>query len=289
MKWLGPGNALGFIGAGNMAEAMINGISRSGLFAPADIWASDVKQERLDALSQAYKINTTLNNVELIDRVNIVVLSVKPQQLDDLLRGLGNTFSRHVAANSHAKMILSIAAGYPIRRIEKYLFEGLDEAVIAQLPIIRVMPNTPALALAGVSGMSGNRYATTQDTAGARRILEALGKVVELNEIAMDAVTAMSGSGPAYVYYLIEAFMAAGEKLGLSSEQCMTLTIETIKGALKLMEMTGEAPVALRAKVTSKGGTTEAAVAVLEKNGVKNSLVEAICAAARRSKEMSNA
>jgi pyrroline-5-carboxylate reductase len=163
----------------------------------------------------------------------------------------------------------------------------LDEAARKRLAIIRVMPNTPALVLEGMSGMTPNPNAGEQEIAITRKILEAMGRVVEFKEQDMDAVTALSGSGPAYVFYLIESMVAAGIHVGLNPEDAEVLSLQTMKGALKLMLEGNESPEQLRRKVTSPGGTTEAAFHVFEKHRVKQHIVDAIAAATRRSKELS--
>jgi len=155
------------------------------------------------------------------------------------------------------------------------------------MPIIRVMPNTPALVLEGVSGMSANRHASAEDVETARRILSAMGSVVLFDEADLDAVTAVSGSGPAYVFYLAEAMINAGVQLGLSMENARELAVGTLKGAAALMEQRGEPPEDLRRKVTSPGGTTEAAIKVLDTDDTQAVIVKAIEAAAERSRELS--
>ena len=275
---------IGLIGAGNMGEAIINGLIKSGLCGSTQIWASDVRPARLRQLQEMYKINTTQDNAQLFDQVDIVILAVKPQHMDEVLQALASTFPHTMKG---VKLIISIAAGFPIKRIEGNLYTPLDENSKGLLPIVRAMPNTPALVLTGMAGMSGNRYAKEADIGQARMILEAIGKVIEFDEEDLDAVTALSGSGPAYVFYVVESLLEAGAGLGLRPSSALTLTLETVKGSIKLLEETGEAPASLRKKVTSKGGTTEAAFRVLESHGVKERLVEAVRSAARRSKELS--
>lgn len=275
---------IGLVGAGNMGEAIINGLIKSGLSMSAQIWASDVRGARLRQLKDTYKINITQDNTELFGRVDIVILAVKPQHMDEVLQCLAGAFSH---ADVGVKLIISIAAGFPIKKMEGILYSQLDDDSKGLLPIVRVMPNTPALVLAGMAGMSGNRYARETDLNRARTILEAIGKVIEFEEEDLDAVTALSGSGPAYIFYVIESLVEAGAGLGLSPSHAMSLTLETIKGSVRLLEETGEAPASLRKKVTSKGGTTEAALSVLESCGVKERLVEAVRAAAQRSKQLS--
>jgi len=275
---------VGFVGAGNMGEAMINGLIESALCEGHQIWASDVREARLRQLADRYHINTTDDNIEVFEKVDILVLAVKPQQMDEVLGGLAMALPQAVQG---VKLIVSIAAGIPIKRIEERLYPPLDKNARGLLPIVRVMPNTPALVLAGMAGMSGNDYAKASDLNDARAILEAIGKVIECDEKDLDAVTALSGSGPAYVFYIIEALVQAGAGLGLRPSHALRLTLETMKGAVKLLEKTGEAPASLRKKVTSKGGTTEAALRVLDGHGTKGHIMEAIGAAARRSRELS--
>jgi len=275
---------IGLIGAGNMGEAIINGLTKSGLCRSAQIWASDVRGAWLRQLKDTYKINATQDNTEVFDQVDIVILAVKPQHMDEVLQGLASTFPRTIKG---VKLIISIAAGFPIKRIEGHLYTPLDEDSKGLLPIVRVMPNTPALVLAGIAGMSGNRYARETDLSHARTILEAIGKVIEFEEEDLDAVTALSGSGPAYIFYVLESLVEAGAGLGLRPSRALTLSLETIKGSVRLLEETGEAAASLREKVTSRGGTTEAALRVLESHRVKECLVEAVRAAAQRSKELS--
>jgi len=278
------GKKVGFVGAGNMGEAMINGLIKSGLCEARQVWASDLRGARLRQLADTYDIKTTEENIEIFEKVDILVLAVKPQQMDDVLDGLAMALPRAVQG---VKLIVSIAAGIPIKRIEERLYPPLDQHARGLLPIVRVMPNTPALVLAGMAGMSGNDYAKESDMNDARAILEAIGEVIEFDEKDLDAVTALSGSGPAYVFYVIEALVEAAAGLGLRPSHALKLTLETMKGAVKLLEETAEAPASLRKKVTSKGGTTEAALAVLDRHGTKGHMMEAIRAAARRSKELS--
>ncbi len=275
---------IGFIGSGNMGEAMINGLIQSGLCEPTEIWASDVREARLRQLNDTYGINITEENAEVFDAADVVILAVKPQDMDEVLERLASSFPHTIKG---VKLLISIAAGFPIKRIEGHLYTPLDENTKGLLPIVRVMPNTPALVLAGMAGMSGNQYAKESDRSHARAILEAIGKVIEFKEEDLDAVTALSGSGPAYIFYVIESLVEAGAGLGLRPSHALSLTLETINGSVKLLEETGEAPASLRKKVTSKGGTTEAALDILDSHNVKMHLMEAIRAAAQRSKELS--
>jgi len=275
---------IGFIGVGNMGEAMINGLLKSGLCKPDQIWASDVRSDRLAALKGAYDILTTQDNTELFDKGDLIILAVKPQHMEEVLEELTHQLPQTL---KRRKRIMSIVAGFTMAKIERWLYRNLDEDTKGRLPIIRAMPNTPALVRAGMCGMSGNRYARRSDLDEARWVLEAIGKVIAFAEAHLDAVTAVSGSGPAYVFYFIESLVEAGTGLGFSPAHALTLTLETIKGSVKLLEETGEAVTSLRKKVTSKGGTTEAALGVLNHYEVKGRLIEALHAASQRAKELS--
>jgi pyrroline-5-carboxylate reductase len=275
---------IGFIGAGNMAEAIINGLLQSGVSRPEHLVASDVSASRCAYMAEKYGVQIGEDNISIFNRCEVIVLAVKPQHMNEVLEGLAKASNYGVMER---KIVVSIAAGVPLQRLERYLYAPIDEKVRSKLPIVRVMPNTPALVQAGMAGMAGNRYAKKKDLKTVRAVLEAIGKVIEFDEAGLDAVTALSGSGPAYIFYLVESLVAAGTSLGLTESDSLTLTLETIKGAVKLMEETGEPADLLRKKVTSPGGTTEAAFKVLEGNSVKEIIVEALQAAAKRSVELS--
>ncbi|MBN1931167.1 MAG: pyrroline-5-carboxylate reductase [Desulfobacterales bacterium] len=275
---------IGFIGAGNMGEAFIGAILRSKLSAPSKIYVCDIRKERLNMICNQYGILPLEDQFKLFSECNIVILSVKPQQIGRLLSQI--TAGKNYRIEER-KLIISIAAGITLQKIEGLLYPQLDENDRKKLPIIRVMPNTPALVLAGMCGMSTNRYVIGEDVKLTRAILEAMGRVVEFKEECMDAVTALSGSGPAYVFYLVESMIEAGKRLGLNPQDAATLTLTTLKGSAKLLEERKESPEILRQKVTSPGGTTEAALKVMENNKVKQTIITAIEAAAKRSKELS--
>nr|HID59507.1 pyrroline-5-carboxylate reductase [Desulfobacterales bacterium] len=276
---------IGFIGAGNMAEAMINGLLESGLTIPSQISASDIRPDRLAIMSQNYAIETIENNTQIFKRCDVVILAVKPQQMNHILEEIADLLTNGLTTR---KLVISIAAGVPIRKIEQYLYRNLDDESAKLLPIVRVMPNTPALVQAGMAGMSGNRYAGTDDLQTVHNILKAIGEVIEFEEKDLHAVTALSGSGPAYVYYFIESLLQGAKELGLKRSDALTLTLTTIKGAIKLLEEAREDARVLRNKVTSPGGTTEAALKVLEDRKVGSSIREALKAAANRSVELSS-
>lgn len=260
---------IAFIGAGNMAEALIRGMrpTSAGL-----ILATDVRTERLEQLRAAYGIETGSDNATAAAKSDVVVLAVKPQQMSEVLATIR-------ASISDRQLILSIAAGVTTARIEREL-GGTPR-------VVRAMPNTPALVGAGATAVCSGRFATEEDLAMAEEILRAVGLVVRVEEKDMDAVTALSGSGPAYIFYMTEAMIAAGVELGLSRETASRLAAQTAFGAGKLLMESGEPPSELRRKVTSPGGTTEAALKVMQQRGFTENVVEAIRAAARRSRELS--
>jgi len=275
---------IGIIGAGNMGEAIAGALIRSGAVNAGDITLADVDDRRLEHLKTLYGVSTTVDNAKLFSDARVVVLAVKPQVMNQVLDGL---IEHRDYRDNDRKLVISIAAGIRIRQLEERLYAHLDEPTRTRLPIIRVMPNTPALVLEGMSGMSPNRFATDEDMQQARRILEAMGAVMEFEETQLDAVTAMSGSGPAYLFYLAEAMIEAGLRLGFTEGESTALTMGTLKGAVRLMEDRREPPESLRQKVTSPGGTTAAAIGVLEERNVLMHIVEAILAARQRSIELS--
>lgn len=267
-----------------MGEAIAGALIRSGAANAGDITLADVDGHRLKHLETTYGVSTTGDNTGLFSTSQVVILGVKPQQMGKVLDGLTGHTGYRIETR---KLVISIAAGIRIRQLEETLYGPLDEIMRANLPIVRVMPNTPALVLEGMSGMSPNRYAKDDDMHQARRIFEAMGAVIEFEEHQMDAVTAMSGSGPAYLFYLAEAMIAAGLQMGFSREESAALTLGTLKGAVRLMEERCEPPESLRRKVTSPGGTTAAATGVLDDRNVRQHIVDAVLAARQRSKELS--
>lgn len=275
---------IGFIGGGNMGEAFVGALISAGRYTPDAVGVSDVSTERLRTLEATYGITPMTDNPRLFDQSDVVVLAVKPQQMAAVLKEI---VDRPGYGVSEPRLVMSIAAGIRLRTIEGILYPPLDEAAQARLPVIRVMPNTPALVLSGMSVMSPNRHATDADRTTARTLLEATGEVMELPEDQLDAVTGVSGSGPAYVFYLIEAMTEGGVQAGLDPADAVALTLQTVKGAVRLMEARGEAPDALRRKVTSPGGTTEAALSVLSEHRVGEHIAAAVVAAARRATELS--
>lgn len=262
---------LAFIGAGNMAEALIRGLVINKTVAAARIIATDVREERLEYLQREFQIRVTGDNTAAVREADLVILAVKPQQMSSVLSGLLDAITGN-------KLVISIAAGVPTDRIERELG--------GQARVIRVMPNTPSLVGAGAAGLARGRHATTEDLQLAEAIVKAVGIVVPVEEEQLDAITALSGSGPAYVFLLAEAMIRAGIEQGLPAEVSRKLTVHTIFGAAILMAETGAAPEDLRAKVTSPGGTTEAAIRVMLQGRLPETVREAIAAAAQRSRQL---
>ncbi len=274
---------IGFIGAGTMGEAMIGALISSGTFSASSITACDTNSDRLDTLKRAYAIHVTEDCTALFAQSDVIILAVKPHIVGNILQLIAGGKNYRIVQR---KLVISIAAGVTISKLEKFLYEPLDSTARSQLPIIRVMPNTPSLVMAGMSGMSPNPHTTANDLVIAKTILKAMGNVIEFKEADLDAVTAISGSGPAYVFYYIESMIEAGVRAGLSAEDASELVITTIKGAVKLLEEKGDSPQHLRRLVTTPGGTTEAAIKVLETRHVQQAIVEAIAAATEKSREI---
>lgn len=276
---------IGIIGAGNMGEAFAGALIASDISKPSGILVGDISTEKRTSIQTAYGVHTTDNNSELFTKSDVVILAVKPQVIEKVLEGIAK--NKDLLQVSKRKLVISIAAGIKIKKIESVLYNDMDDAYTTHIPIIRVMPNTPALVLSGMSAVCGNRNTNSEDLKIVNEILTSMGKVLPVREDEMDAVTALSGSGPAYVFYLAEAMMDAGIALGFDPETAATLTYTTLQGAARLLEKQNEPPEELRRKVTSPGGTTEAAIKLLQKNRVKENIIEAIKAAAQRSKELS--
>ncbi|MFW5908887.1 MAG: pyrroline-5-carboxylate reductase [Desulfosalsimonas sp.] len=277
---------IGFIGAGNMAEAMIGAILRAGVRQPQDIMISDPDSGRKNEIAGRYHVTSASTNSEIADSCEIIILAVKPQIMDEMLNELSG--SGCFGKISRRRLFVSIAAGISLSRLERIIYANCSDQEKAAMPVIRVMPNTPALVGAGVSGVCANPNATEKDIEQATAILSSMGEVFVFDEEKMDAVTAVSGSGPAYGFYLVEAMTEAGIKLGLKRSEALKLAQGAISGAIALIRHENEAPEVLRSKVTSPGGTTEAAISRLEDNNVKDLVVEAVLAAAKRSRELSS-
>ncbi|MSP60298.1 MAG: pyrroline-5-carboxylate reductase [Myxococcales bacterium] len=266
--------AIGFIGAGNMAEAMIKGLLSAGVVKAAKISGSDPRRERVAELKAKYGIHATTHNEDVMRRAEIVVLSVKPQ----ILPSVCDQIAPHLKPRA---LVISIAAGVPVAVIEAHLPAGTR--------VVRVMPNTPALVGSGATAIAAGGHATDDDLAIAKQIFDAVGMTVILDEEQLDAVTGLSGSGPAYVFLIIEALSDAGVKMGLSRYNAQALAAQTILGSAKLLIDTGEHPGRLKDMVTSPGGTAIAGLHTLEAGGLRTTLINAVEAATRRSRELGDA
>ena len=264
---------LGIIGAGNMAEAIARGVMRAGLFEASQIMAADVSPQRREIFSTQLGIRAVETNAEVARQARVLLLSVKPQHMKAALEGIGNA----LAADA---LVISIAAGISTHFIEQHLGGGRTWRVV------RAMPNTPMLVGEGMVAISRGTHATEADMATARRVFESAASVIEVAEQLLDAVTAVSGSGPAYFFYLVEHMIRAATELGLSPQQAAQLATKTAIGSAKMLSATSDNPQELRRKVTSPGGTTQAAITVMEQRGVPAAVVDAIKAAQRRGKEL---
>lgn len=263
---------LGFIGIGNMGEALIRGIIASRLITPSLIYASDVDKRKLEKLTNELGINAFENNQALTKECDIILLAVKP----DIVKVVLPQISENVLS---PKWIISIAAGVSTSVIEGYLPSGTA--------VVRVMPNTPALVNEGMSAISAGAYADDVHLEKAKKIFDAVGKTIIVQEKLMDVVTALSGSGPAYVFLIIEALADAGVQLGLNRQDASLMATQTVLGASKMLLETNEHPAILKNRVTSPGGTTAAGLYELEKNGVRSAIISAVISATNRSKELS--
>lgn len=264
---------IGFLGAGNMAEALIRGLLR-GHAAATSIVASGPRSERMAELGERYGIHTTSDNGSLAERSEIVVLAVKPQIMRKVLDEIGE----RIRADA---LVISIAAGIPVAAIEARLRPGTR--------VVRTMPNTPALVDAGATAIAGGAHATAADLADAKRIFDAVGVTVALDEYQLDAVTGLSGSGPAYIFLILEALADAGVKVGLSRRTATLLAAQTVLGSAKLLLETNEHPGRLKDMVTSPGGTAITGLHTLEQGGLRTTLMDAVEAATKRSHELGQA
>jgi pyrroline-5-carboxylate reductase len=265
------GRRIGFLGGGSMAGALIRGLLHSSTVTADQIQASDLKEERRAELERVYGIKATDDNEALVRWADVVVISVKPQIVDRVLGSIA-------AGLGDGDLVVSVAAGVPIDAIEARL--------PASARVIRSMPNTAAIALAGATAIAPGSHATREDVEVARALFEAVGRCVVLDESLLDAVTGLSGSGPAYVMLMIEALADGGVKVGLGRDTALLLAAQTVYGAAKLQLETGEHPGRLKDMVPSPGGTAIAGLHTLEAGGLRRTLIDAVEAAARRSAEL---
>ncbi len=259
---------IAILGTGKIGESLLAGLRSSDW---ADIIASSRREERAAELAERHGVETTTSNVEAIRGADVIVLAVKPQDIETLLGEIGHLLEP-------SQTVLSVAAAITTERIERQLS--------AEVPVVRSMPNAPSTVHEGIAGMCAGRYAGREHLDRAGTVLRAVGDVVEVPEKQMDAITAVSGSGPAYYALLAEAMIEAGILLGLSREISTRLVVQTMLGTAKLLRDEHVHPVELREMVTSPGGTTIRAIRELEQAGVRAAFLNAINAAMERSKEL---
>lgn len=265
------GQKVGFIGGGNMGEALIKGLVAANLVPAKAIYASDVRPERLQSLEQQYGVQLLSDNAELVGMVDIVILAVKPQIMTSVVRQIA-------PAVTGRTLLISIAAGVATATIRA--------ALGREARLIRVMPNTPALVLEGVTAIARAEGLAPGDLDTAGEIFGAVGRAVVLDESMLDAVTGLSGSGPAYVAIVIEALADGGVRMGLDRATAMTLATQTVLGTARLAIETGLHPGALKDMVSSPGGTTIAGIAALEEGRIRSTLIKAVEQATLRSREL---
>jgi pyrroline-5-carboxylate reductase len=264
---------IGFIGGGNMASSLMSGLIASGHSAQ-HIWVSDVNSDTLKALSENLNVNTSVNNDEIINAVDVVVLAVKPQVLSSVAKSVAGLIQKKKS------LVVSIAAGIGQNSLSQWL--GADT------PIVRCMPNTPALVLTGATALHANTQVTPEQHDLAENIMRSVGIALWVNdESELDAVTAVSGSGPAYYFLLMEAMEKAALELGLNEVTARLLVQQTALGAAKIALESSESPEQLRKRVTSPGGTTQRAIETFEQGGFSELVLKALHAARDRSIEMS--
>jgi len=261
---------IGFIGGGNMAEAFIKGLMDGG-FPATDILFFEPNEKRRELMIERYGISCAVDNMDLISKSDIIVVATKPQILDKVLADIVTVFNDE-------KLLISILAGITTTTFE----EGLG----GQTRVVRAMPNTPALVGQGAAALCPGKHVSEEDRRVAQHLFETVGTALWVEEGQMDAVTGLSGSGPAFVYTFIEALTAGGVQEGLRLDIAHSLAVQTIVGAAHLVKETGEHPALLREKVCSPAGATISAIRVLEERGLRAMMMEAVGAATTRSREL---
>jgi pyrroline-5-carboxylate reductase len=262
---------IGFIGAGNMANALIKGLIASGQYTPKQILASDSDPAKLRSLSKQYGIEGYTSNNDLVRKSTIMLVAVKPQVIRDVLKGVKDDVREE-------HLIISIAAGISTQLIRSLLDRDM--------PIIRVMPNTPALIQKGISALAPNKTATSNHMALAQGIFHSVGETVVVDEGMMNAVTALSGSGPGFIFRIMESFVSAGESVGFEAHTALRLVMQTFLGTAALANESDLSLAQLREMVTSPGGTTAAGLNYFEENGLTTIIQGAVEAACRRGVEL---
>ncbi len=262
---------IAFLGAGNMAEALVAGIVKGKLSKPECVLATDISPARLEILKDRYQIQVGAQNLDAVLWADVIILCVKPQVINDVLTEIQSSLSEK-------QLVISVAAGVSITRIQ--------DKIGQTIPLVRAMPNTPAVIQEGVTALAGCRDLPSEQLYVAQKLFESVGQVVVVDETLMDAVTGLSGSGPAYVYLAIEALIDGGVRAGLPRNIAHVLAVQTVLGAAKMVRDTNEHPAVLKDRVTSPGGTTIAGLQRLEEGGLRATLIDAVEAATNRSSEL---
>jgi len=263
---------IAIIGVGNMGEALVSGLIGSRSSKPKNIICTDIKQDKLNVIKAKYKVRTTNNNLKAVAEADIIIYAVKPQIM-------AATLTETAAKLDMSKLVISIAAGVPLA--------AMEACISKDLRLIRVMPNIAAAVKEAASAIAAGAHATPEDISLAMEIFNSIGKCIFLKEnYLMDAITGLSGSGPAYIFLIVDALADAGVKMGLSRQDSILLAAQTVLGAAKLLIETQEHPGQLKDKVTSPGGTAIVGLATLESGGLRTTLINAVEAATSRSKEL---
>jgi pyrroline-5-carboxylate reductase len=261
------------VGGGRIGEALVAGLIQAGREV-SDLTVVEPVPGRAAQLTERYGVRTAGTVVAAAGSADIVVIAVKPGDVDDVVSDLAKV----ELDNDAEQLLVSLAAGVPTARLEARLPAGF--------PVVRAMPNTPMVVGAGMNVIAAGRFAQPRHLASAEELLRAVGRVVTVPESQMDAVTALSGSGPAYFFLIVEAMIDGGVSLGLSRDVATTLVAQTMLGSATMLDRSADGPVQLRAAVTSPGGTTAAAIRELERAGVRSAFIEALHAACDRSREL---
>lgn len=263
---------ISILGTGNMGEALVRGLVQSNSSNPQNIICTDVREDNLEEIQRKYGVTTTVDNVEAVKVSDIVVYAVKPQIIASVLKETAKYLDM-------SKLIISIAAGVPMAAIESCLQKDLR--------LIRAMPNIAVAVKEGATAIAAGKHALKDDIKLAKAIFDSVGRCVFIDEnILMDAITGLSGSGPAYIFLIVDALADAGVKMGLSRQDALFLSSQTVLGAAKLLIETKEHPAQLKDRVTSPGGTAIAGIHTLEKGGLRTTLINAVEAATNRSREL---
>ena len=263
---------IAILGSGNMGEALISGLIVSESSEPKNIICTDIRSEKLDRIRREYGVLTTTDNLKAVVESDIIVYAVKPQIIAAVLKETAEKLDM-------SKLVISIAAGVPMAAIESFLNKDLR--------LIRVMPNIAASVKEAASAIAAGAHATKEDIDLALAIFNSIGRSILIKEnYLMDAITGLSGSGPAYIFLIVDALADAGVKMGLARQEALFLSTQTVLGAAKLLLETQEHPGQLKDKVTSPGGTAIAGLATLEEGGLRTTLIHAVEAATNRSREL---